>query len=501
MADEQVPKPTNDDEKASEITEAKSLDDEDDSKISLKMHTKLGDSHDEFYIADLKRMKYFENQLSGRWNNRNAIHITSDELNFDVNELKALLYFKQRGAMPAKYPYQRLPFLCHALDYFTEEITDDTFVEYFAAHIPTIRPKELHAFKSSCQSQECKTLSNAINKYLHQITGIASKINAKIVNNWRDVSSELLICNEYIAASIFVSHFKLIGRWMYQLSYFLEFAEHRDAKDLNLLWNYISHHRLYLHYPQIIGNLFSLEHQSDIKISKDTAQTMITITLDVIDAVYRETKLEMKDYKMKSLIMNYYKIIKDQKFEQNTSECCYDFMMEVLKKLLSLRMGNEDLFNKTFDIDVVNLLVNNFSDMLTAILKRDLVHDIETINQLLNKEEKCTLLKLLLENHHKMKLEVKQLQDIVKPLIEVDYDQSFILTILWFPLFMNTHVEWITKELPNETSWNALQTLIFGISDYIASAQYPHNRCPKVYIEFINEFTNANWQINVEQHK
>ena len=195
-----------------------------------------------------------------------------------------------------------------------------------------------------------------------------------------------------------------------------------------------------------------------------------------------------------------FELIKEAETEKKSSECSYDFMMDIMVNLLENRLRNEEKYEiYCNNMDVIGgFLVKNFDIIISGASERNILKDIQKrLVLLLNDNEKCQILQLLLDNYNKMNLRYKQLQDTIKPLIEIDFDKTFKMTLLWFPLFMKDkkYQEWIVKDIPNKCSWNTLKLLINGICDYIVSIDYIKKPCDQIYIEFINQYTTMNWDI------
>ena len=87
----------------------------DNEQLMLCVDTKLGHSEKSFFIKDLRLIKYFDAQLSDRWNNYNtnsALCINSKDLEFTVNEIEMLISMKKHNVISIKYPHtQRTCFI------------------------------------------------------------------------------------------------------------------------------------------------------------------------------------------------------------------------------------------------------------------------------------------------------------------------------------------------------------------------------------------------------
>eukprot|EP01084_Bolivina_argentea_P291628 501227_1 len=127
---------------------SKELDVDDDEKkvesIELRLDTKLGQFKRKFAVKDLKRLQYFENQLSGRWNTDQFITISSQDICFADTDLAQLIYYKKENKIDAlHYKRDRLIFLLNACDYFAEPIDAETICNYLCSSCPSITIKEL----------------------------------------------------------------------------------------------------------------------------------------------------------------------------------------------------------------------------------------------------------------------------------------------------------------------------------------------------------------------
>ena len=146
-------------------------------QIIIQMKTNLGDSQKSFHIEQLKQLTYFENQLSGRWNNDNILEMKSDDLNCSIQELSEILHCKINDELSPQYPYERLPFLCSALDYLTEEISVNIYYKYLKSTIPCIKPQQLITLKKTCTNLNkisADVLIKAIDFYMTQEIEITS---------------------------------------------------------------------------------------------------------------------------------------------------------------------------------------------------------------------------------------------------------------------------------------------------------------------------------------
>eukprot|EP01084_Bolivina_argentea_P134200 236755_1 len=389
----------------------------DDVRVALTMDTKLGNSKADFLLTDLQRITYFKNQLSGRWNNDNTINISSNDLNCSVNELESLIFYKKCKKINPKYPHQRLPYFCNALDYFTEKIEQKIFEKYFCQCIPAIQYKQLITLKSLCDTKECSMLSAAIKQSIQQINDAKKKYHDKILNNWTEVSLKCLICNDYVAAAVFISKFK-IASWD-------TFLHTRNASDLNKLWDYIVKQKVYLKYPQILKAIYDLKKGDDsyyYTVGKDLAESLINIAVNTIEIIFGNKDLCNDSNKkgIKQMIVNFLRLISSQEFKGHQA-VLYALVKAIAVKLLELENKNICTF-----------------DSISGV---------------------------------------------------------FELTKIWFAGCAKKKEEWIITQTPMTHSAQVMQPLFDGICSYIASKEYTKNPCLPIYIDFVNKYTNINWNL------
>eukprot|EP01084_Bolivina_argentea_P147067 257360_1 len=209
--------------------------------VTLSIHTKLGNTKKSFLVNDLKKIKYFENQLS-RWNKSNDIKVESKELEFDVNEVEILIEIKKNAQIPFNYDPNRLEYFCRAIDYFAETVEGNIFETYLNFCVPAIQRKQLLCLKKLCSSYQtagCITLCRVIDKFEKMYSDEGNEVNKQIVNGWQYVPSKLLVCNGFVAASIFIQNFKTheIYRGRYSADYYIKFLYNRKVvNDLGLIW-------------------------------------------------------------------------------------------------------------------------------------------------------------------------------------------------------------------------------------------------------------------------
>ena len=465
-------------------------------------------SSDIFKIGALKQLKYFENQLSDRWNFKNEqdsqINVSCNGLNkFDVTHIRALLYCKTHNQLPADYPCNELPKLCHAGDFFADSISCDIFYSYFIQRIPSIKSSEVAALSELCISDDCKSLVEAIDQYATRMNDVGVNMIQTALQNWKSAALKVLVSSTDIAKTIFHRHFKIIKS---NYVYVIDFTQHRSVSDLSALWQCIKYKGLI--DAEVRETVVALKDYvvsgqgfySHIALAPLCPQMTILLrimALDVIDSIFLTKVVDLKKTYIGNMVQNIFSIIKLQKYEKKSAIHGYDFLMSIILKLLEWRSKEADLYNMHCSkINIVRLLSDRLHIISSGASKRNFLGDVKKMSQQLGDCEQMELLRLLLSNFNKMKLNKRELRNVIKLLIEMNYAEAFKLTDLWFPLFMKTHRQWIMDELPTKNSMEVLEGLLQGIWKYVVSEEYETNPCDAVYIEFINEYTGNDWKIN-----
>eukprot|EP01084_Bolivina_argentea_P249966 418618_1 len=489
----------------------------DDMKISLCMHTKLGESQKIFDSNDLQKITYFKNQLSQRWNNINEMNnictIKCNDLCFSIAEVEALVFYKKSNKINIRYPFDRLIYFCNASDYFAETIESNTFATYFEQCIPAIKYQHFLNLKLLCQTKQCENLSTAIHATIKQINDKDIQINNKIIRNWKSVPIQLLISNPNVAVTVFSKYFMLARKPGNYGCCILKFVAERSINDLCTLWSYILDKKLHLVNPNLLDRIYKIkdprsQYLKKNSFIKETGSAIAGIVTDVLQ-ICLERELKYENYSMISNVLNLmqnYQFTKSNTHDVRKSIADkhylrYDFFFAVLKKLVSLRRSNRDKFVICFgDNIILKLLSKQFGKIGVESKYRNFITDLESlkVDEEFRPTEQYQLLNCMLNNYQTMDLQGTNAGNIIKRLIEIDYDQSFKLTKLWFPIFMNENdsKNWIINELPQKTSLKTLQILIEGICDYITSTECKKNGCDNSYIEFVNQYTNVQWNVS-----
>eukprot|EP01084_Bolivina_argentea_P018840 35052_1 len=480
-------------------------------EVFVQMHTKLGDSQQSFHTSDIERIAYFKNQLSSRWNNHNTINNSNDnickiecnDLYCTVQEIEAIIYYKKHNEISRKYPHDRLIYFCNALSYFAEESNTTTFTNYFDNCIPAITYSNLFTLKQLCNSnthkKECVNLATAIDDTIKQMNNNQKKRYCMVVENWKTVPLQLLVSSTFIAASVFP---KMIQHW-----------NSLNVSQMKQLWTYILNKHAYLHYPQIIDAVYSLNYPQIIDAGyynnsfKDRCVTVKDIMMDVM-AICVANNLKFKQKENYTMIVNIFNMMHDKDTSNITSwrepnrqrqankiYFHYDYLFDVLKKLLFLRNQNANQFKIHFGENIVVKLLNEkFSEVIQMAEWRLFINDVLSLKvyEQCTKTEQFELLKLILTNYNYISKKSKKedLQNLIKGLIEIDYEKHFKLTELWFPILMTDHKNWIIKELPNKTALKTLNVLIDGIYAYVVTGESGDN-IEQEYFEFIQKYSNC----------
>mmetsp|Transcript_54202 Transcript_54202/g.89719 ORF Transcript_54202/g.89719 Transcript_54202/m.89719 type:complete len:470 (-) Transcript_54202:185-1594(-) len=441
-------------------------------KMTLILNTKLGQSKQEFLLSDLLCIDYFQSSLSGRWNKSDPIIIASKDLNFAVQELELVIFYKQNDCINRKYALNRLPFFCQALDYFTgEKLSADVCDRFFEQCVPAVTPAQLVSLKLSCASKECGVLLQAVHDQIKRFDDRSKRFHSKIFAKWETAPIKLLTSMDSVAAAVFIRAFyvdrpppppggmnddeyrnynEMCEHYAEEEAYsrymngedddYEEMEECEDKKysgqiyyttlrnDLPALWACIFQRKLYKSQPQIFDRIFELEYynggevntlvremgDTPTDISVNVAATLVRIAVDTTEALfaehaYSENTWDTKD-KFKQMIANFCELM----VESSTAQHC------------------------------VQLLVKSVGVKLVTLAKAG--HDVD---------------------------------DAAIALFDCEYD--------WFGLVAKQEEKWITEQLPNHFPIEVVETVCETILDYILSDEYQANPCSPAYIQFIEK--------------
>eukprot|EP01084_Bolivina_argentea_P215506 365877_1 len=279
---------------------SKQLDVDDDEKkvesVELRLDTKLGQFKREFAVKDLKRLKYFENQLSGRWNTAQFITISSQDICFADTDLAQLIYYKKENKIDARhYKRDRLMFLLSACDYFAETIDAESIYSYLCSSCPPITMKELTNYQLKNEH-----LLNAVQKCMKYMKDHANKMNNRILKQWKKIPMDIVISFPGLAVRLFVAQFKaeeVTKKIHHALSARIP-AGHavslfkRNTSHIRILWQYIKQNKLYQHHPKIMHAICGINpHFSSkypLKIKKQKLSIFAEIGADATELICLE---------------------------------------------------------------------------------------------------------------------------------------------------------------------------------------------------------------------
>eukprot|EP01084_Bolivina_argentea_P215507 365885_1 len=303
---------------------SKQLDVDDDEKkvesVELRLDTKLGQFKREFAVKDLKRLKYFENQLSGRWNTAQFITISSQDICFADTDLAQLIYYKKENKIDARhYKRDRLMFLLSACDYFAETIDAESIYSYLCSSCPPITMKELTNYQLKNEH-----LLNAVQKCMKHMEDRVHKMRILILKKWTKVSMDIVISSPGLAASLFVARFKTAPITKTTIKYddlsqeyLIDTIGHtlsllkRNVSDIHKLWKYIKQNKIYQQYPKIMHVICGINpHFSSkypLKIKKQKLSIFAEIGADATELICLEN---LEAFNINKLIQNFCAICK-----------------------------------------------------------------------------------------------------------------------------------------------------------------------------------------------
>eukprot|EP01083_Nonionella_stella_P086382 239994_1 len=479
------------------------FDSEEKIEISVTMSTKLGASQRTFNSKDLKQIAYFENYYSGRWNSDNQCTVTNLDICCSVNEIEALIFYNKHHKINAMYPIHRLIYFCMAADYFAHAIPSDTFKAYFESCIPAVKYNDLAQCRKACDGiHSCSNLLSAVDVTMKQISHHEQSLKKQIIQNWVKVPIELLISNEHTAATIFVQNFRFVAK---------EFTfSKRDACDLSAIWRYLCDNKTYRKYPKIFEVIYALKAAPTTIYNPDPprlhhhpeiAKAVTNIIADLlrITMKYKINKMRKKNYEMIDNIFTL-QTPKNAAYSIRIPHCKFIFV--ILHRLTQLRASDELKYHHCFSRQLIHTLLNkNFNQILGVARNREFMKDLEALNvsQRLYPSEKLEVLQSILKYHqingsgdavYKQKM-----QSLIQRLVVSDYDKTFKMAKLWFPIMMKEYKKWIINDLPKALPLPTLQILISGICEYITSTEHKKLECDSAYFEFINQYTNSQWNV------
>eukprot|EP01084_Bolivina_argentea_P215505 365876_1 len=292
---------------------SKQLDVDDDEKkvesVELRLDTKLGQFKREFAVKDLKRLKYFENQLSGRWNTAQFITISSQDICFADTDLAQLIYYKKENKIDARhYKRDRLMFLLSACDYFAETIDAESIYSYLCSSCPPITMKELTNYQLKNEQ-----LQNAVKKCMKHIEDHANKMKDLILKEWIKISMDIVTASPGLAAGLFVSQFEGKYCWGNHGNGYTVSLFQRNGSDIQKLWKYIKQNKIYKQYPKIMHVICNVNHDcgnynsKPVKIKKQKLSIFAEIGSDAAELICLEN---LEAFNINELIQHFCAICK-----------------------------------------------------------------------------------------------------------------------------------------------------------------------------------------------
>eukprot|EP01084_Bolivina_argentea_P025461 47343_1 len=224
-----------------------------------------------FNTSDLKSMKYFANYLSNRWKINDTINIPiSESKQFGVQELDMIICCKKNENTSIVYPFERLPFLMNALDYFTELISSELLYKYMMAYVPVIRLNDINKITKFVPNPMDKTwceLNTAVTKYKHTKQQMIQQMYNKFVEQWetlpiniiakmKNVSYQILM-NTLILHKLGENPSIMCAPWDRDCIITLKFLTKRSVDDFFALWNIIAKNRNYRYLLNILSTMTS----------------------------------------------------------------------------------------------------------------------------------------------------------------------------------------------------------------------------------------------------
>eukprot|EP01084_Bolivina_argentea_P008087 15129_1 len=333
-----------------------------------KVILKIKHSEKAFCIDDLNTIKYFANQLSGRWSCKNVISIPAQYINFNIDEVEMIIHFKKNEQLRYDYPIVRLPHLCYALNYFTEQIKPQHFLNYLLECIPAVKISDINSLQSFCKKNSLlqhSSLLIAFKDYLKHIQEEDMGMNQKILDNWKTAPDSLFFCNDYVAAHLFINNFKF--RTDDARSHYISINQSRISLEMSKgvdlvhkLWNYIKQKALCETYPDIISTICALECRPAYEcrtynktpttiICEDMAKVLVSIALDV---------MEISNQDISTLFRNVFTLVRCQTFEKHTPKISHAYLMKVMKKMTESNSRTIDigeLFVSYYDITLISM--------------------------------------------------------------------------------------------------------------------------------------------------
>jgi len=439
--------------------------------VTLIMRTKLGESKQKFLLADLIKIDYFKNNLSGRWKYDEPEHISSNEMNFATPELESLIFYMKNGIINRKFALQRLPYFCHAFDYLTAggKLTVKEFALFFTKCVPAVTHEQLVSLKSLCTTNECSVLLQAIKAQIKRFDESHEHFHAKMLRKWETAPIKLLASVDAVAAEVFMDQFQVdrppepvrndpwdrgddyddyddyMNQYGYdeygqsdddhdlpQFSGQIKYTTSRD--DLHELWAGIAQRKLCLQYPEILDRISSLKYyggreasivESEVSatdINVHMAQTLVKIAVDTTELILTENvgkpkvlKNKLNNFKFKAMINNFYELI-------NESSSARSYVLTLMKSVCATLFALEKAGYDTVDV--------------------------------------------------------------MKAVFSYSRDNN------WFWVAAQKEEKWITVEVPNHYSVEVVDHVCEFILDYILSSEYKSNPCSRAYIRFIKKHKN-----------